>query len=98
MRDVTAIKKSERMRKDFVANASHELRTPITMIKGYSETLLEEDGMFTSGGRKFMVKIHKNALRLQTLVEDLLSISELESSESVLNQTSNKLSEIIIKI
>jgi len=98
MRDVTAIKKSERMRKDFVANASHELRTPITMIKGYSETLLEEDGMFTSGGRKFMVKIHKNALRLQTLVEDLLSISELESSESLLNQTSNKFSEIILGV
>ena len=95
LRDVTQIKKSEKMRKDFVANASHELRTPITMIKGFSETLLEESDMLSKPGRNFMQKIHKNALRLQTLVEDLLSLSELEADESTLNKTSNKLSETI---
>lgn len=95
LRDVTLIKKSEKMRKDFVANASHELRTPITMIKGFSETLLEETDMLSKPGRNFMQKIHKNALRLQTLVEDLLSLSELEADESTLNKTSNKLSETI---
>ena len=95
LRDVTQIKKSEKMRKDFVANASHELRTPITMIKGFSETLLEESDMLSKPGRNFMQKIHKNVLRLQTLVEDLLSLSELEADESTLNKTSNKLSETI---
>ena len=95
LRDETQIKKSEKMRKDFVANASHELRTPITMIKGFSETLLEESDMLSKPGRNFMQKIHKNALRLQTLVEDLLSLSELEADESTLNKTSNKLSETI---
>lgn len=94
-RDLTEIKKSETMRKDFVANASHELRTPITMIKGFSETLFEEAGMLSKVGRSFMQKIHKNTLRLQVLVEDLLSLSELESDGSPLNKTSNKLSEII---
>ena len=95
LRDLTEIKKTEKMRKDFVANASHELRTPITMIKGFSETLLEEPDMLSKSGRNFMQKIHKNALRLQTLVEDLLSLSELEADEISLNKTSNKLSEII---
>ena len=89
LRDITEIKRTERLRKDFVANASHELRTPVTMIKGFSETLIEEPEISHNQSRSFISKIHKNALRLKALVDDLLSISELEGSEQAINPTNN---------
>ena len=95
LRDITEIKRTERLRKDFVANASHELRTPVTMIKGFSETLIEEPEISHNQSRSFISKIHKNALRLKALVDDLLSISELEGSEQAINPTNNKLSDVI---
>ena len=60
-REVTQIKKAERLRKDFVANASHELRTPITMIKGFSETLFVSTDLPESQKRSFTQKILKNS-------------------------------------
>ena len=78
-----------------MANASHELRTPVTMIKGFSETLIEEPEISHNQSRSFISKIHKNALRLKALVDDLLSISELEGSEQAINPTNNKLSDVI---
>lgn len=94
-REVTQIKKAERLRKDFVANASHELRTPITMIKGFSETLFVSTDLPESQKRSFTQKILKNSLRLEALVDDLLNLSELEGSEVPINLTTNKLCEVI---
>lgn len=94
-REVTEIKKAERLRKDFVANASHELRTPVTMIKGFAETLVESTNIPSNQQASFLKKIYRNSLRLQALIDDLLTLSELEGSEQPYNPTNNKLSEVI---
>lgn len=79
LKDVSEIRRLERVRTDFVANASHELKTPLTALRGYAETLLEEDEPPPDLRRKFLGSIHANALRLQNLVEDLLDLTRLES-------------------
>ena len=94
-RDITEIKKAELMRKDFVANASHELRTPTTMIRGFAETLVENSSLPEAQQKAFLMKIARNSIRLQALVDDLLSLSELEGSNAPINPTNNKLSDIV---
>ncbi|MDY0396955.1 ATP-binding protein [Virgibacillus halophilus] len=65
------------MRKDFVANVSHELKTPVTSIKGFSETLLEEN-MDEQTRENFLQIIYDESSRLQALINDLLTLSSLE--------------------
>lgn len=79
--DLTRIKALEGMRKDFVANVSHELRTPLSIIGGYIETMLDDDLEDVVAGRKFLKIMHKHTERLHLLVEDLLTISKLESHQ-----------------
>lgn len=79
--DITAIKRTEKMRRDFVANVSHELRTPLSAIKGYAETLLEGALQEPEVSRDFVDVIHKHAIRLSSLVEDLLDLSKLEATD-----------------
>ena len=76
--DITEIRRLEQVRRDFVANASHELKTPLTSIRGYAETLLDGDPP-EQLRLQFLESIRDNALRLQRLVEDLLDLSRLES-------------------
>ncbi len=76
--DITELRRMERVRSDFVANASHELKTPLTSIRGYAEAL-SEDGPPEELRHKFLMAILKNTLRLQRLVDDLLDLSRLES-------------------
>jgi len=84
--DITEIKKLEQIRKDFVANVSHELKTPITSIKGFSETLL--DGALENKETlvEFLKIILKESDRLQQLIQDLLELSKLEQHGFTLNQ------------
>ena len=77
--DLTRLKQLERTRQEFVANVSHELRTPLSLIKGYVETLLEGAKDNPTIAAKFLTTIDRNAERLRLLIEDLLTISELES-------------------
>ena len=77
MLDVTEIRRLERVRKDFVANASHEMKTPLTAIRGFAETLAEGDHP-EDVQRNFLESIHHNTIRLQRLVDDLLDLSRLE--------------------
>lgn len=79
--DITRIKKLEKLRKDFVANVSHELRTPLSIIKGYVETLLDEQKPDQDTAKQFLKTIQKHATRLEILIADLLSISEMESAQ-----------------
>lgn len=81
LHDVTRLQQLEKTREEFVANVSHELRTPLSLIKGYSETLLESAGEDPAVVRKFVGTINRNAQRLQVIIEDLLSISSLESGK-----------------
>lgn len=86
LHDITQLKRLEVMRRDFVANVSHELRTPLTIIKGFAETLVEDDASITSESRvRFLGKIVDNADRLNVLVEDLLTLSRLESKPDQLD-------------
>lgn len=83
--DLTRLKQLERQREDFVANVSHELRTPLSLIKGYVETLLDgaKDNPEVAG--RFLKIIERNASRLDLLIQDLLTISALESGQMLLD-------------
>lgn len=81
MNDVTQIKLLENMRRDFVANVSHELMTPLTSIKGYAETLLDNDLTDPEQAAQFLRIIIRQADRLTALVHDLLKLSRIEKEE-----------------
>lgn len=83
--DLTRIKQLESVRKEFVANVSHELRTPLSMIKGYVETLLDGAKDDPAVATRFLQTIEKHADRLTFLIDDLLTISQLESGSVALN-------------
>ncbi|HET7229924.1 MAG TPA: ATP-binding protein [Longimicrobium sp.] len=76
--DVSQLRRLEGVRRDFVANASHELKTPLTVIRGYSETLLDDE-LPPALRRQFATTVKQNAERLQHIVDDLLDLSRLES-------------------
>lgn len=78
LNDVTRLRKLETIRKDFVANVSHEIRTPITAIKGSVETLLDAKEKEPWDTDRFLRIIEKHADRLEAIVEDLLSLSRIE--------------------
>ncbi|MBS1243113.1 MAG: phosphate regulon sensor protein [Nitrospirae bacterium] len=78
LHDITQLKKLEQMRKDFVANVSHELKTPITAIQGFAETLLEGALEDREHGREFVATIKANSERINSLVDDLMTISKIE--------------------
>jgi two-component system, OmpR family, phosphate regulon sensor histidine kinase PhoR len=77
--DLTRLKQLERTREEFVANVSHELRTPLSLIKGYVETLLDGARNNSDVAEHFLRIIARNAERLDLLIQDLLTISALES-------------------
>lgn len=79
--DVTRLKKLERVRTDFVANVTHEIRTPLTAIIGYLETLQAGAIDNTEDARRFIDIILKQSQRLNRLVEDLMTISKIELGE-----------------
>ena len=82
LNDITELENLERVRTDFVANASHELKTPITAIRGLTETLLGDDEIEKETVTGFIERVHAQSLRLSQLVGDLMTISRLESSQA----------------
>ena len=84
--DLTAIRRLETVRRDFVANVSHELKTPLTVIGGFAETLADDDPP-PAQRRQFVEAIRSNALRMQRLVDDLLDLSRIESGHWQPHQT-----------
>ena len=81
LRDVTRLKQLERVRADFIANVTHEIKTPLTAILGFIETLREGAIEEKKTAKGFLKTIHKNAERLDRLVDDLLVISNVEMGE-----------------
>src|SRR5215831_15443136 len=77
--DLTEIRRSERMRRDFVANVSHEFKTPLTSIRGYTETLLSGAKDDPQIATDFLRTIERNAQHLEALVSDLLILAKLEA-------------------
>ncbi len=76
--DITRLRKLEQARKDFVANISHEIKTPITAIQGFADTLLEGALEDREHSLQFLQTIKANSVRINNLVEDLMTISKLE--------------------
>ena len=79
VRDITQLDRLESMRKDFVGNLSHELRTPITVIQGYSEALLDNLDDVDAKWKKPLKQMHQSAIRMKNLIKDLLLLSSLET-------------------
>ena len=78
LHDVTRLRHLENVRRDFVANVSHELKTPITSIKGFVETLLDESLEDKENSLRFLNIVLRQANRLNAIIEDLLSLSRVE--------------------
>lgn len=85
LNDVTHTRNLENIRRDFVANVSHELKTPIASIKGFVETLLDGAVHEPADAERFLRIVVKQADRLNTIIEDLLSLSKIEQSEEAGN-------------
>lgn len=83
LHDITELKRLESYRSEFVANVSHELKTPLTAIRNYTEALL--DGALTDPQRnlEFLRKLDKHALNLSSLIDDLLEVSRLENKREL---------------
>ncbi|MCA9293620.1 MAG: PAS domain-containing protein [Phycisphaerales bacterium] len=79
--DITELRKLESMRSDFAANASHELKTPITNIKGYVETLLDGAMEEPERAREFLTIVARNADRLGAIIDDMLALTTLERED-----------------
>ena len=80
--DVTALKRLQAMERDFVTNVSHDLRTPVTILRGYAETLADDHATMSAEDRtRFIQKIVSSVGRLQALVEGLLALASLESGQ-----------------
>ncbi|MGG1684445.1 two-component system histidine kinase PnpS [Pseudalkalibacillus sp. NRS-1564] len=93
--DITELKKLEQMRKDFVANVSHELKTPVTSLKGFAETLLDGAMENKAFRTRFLTIILNESDRLQSLIQDLLDLSKMEQKHFSLNWQVVDLKEVI---
>jgi len=93
--DITELRRLETMRRDFVANVSHELKTPLTSIKGFVETLMEGAIEDKENSRHFLQIIQDHANRLDALVNDLLELSYLESQEITLEKEEINLKDLV---
>lgn len=82
--DITGLKQVDQIRREFVANVSHELRTPLSILRGYIEVLLDEPKTSREELARILSIMERHSKRLQRLVDDLLSLAQLESSQSTL--------------
>ncbi len=94
--DVSPVKKYEQSKREFVDNASHELKTPISVLRGIVETLLEEEE--DQRKRRFLEKALRRIEQMQNLVEDLLTLTKLESGRERLNLSEFKLRELVEEV
>jgi two-component system phosphate regulon sensor histidine kinase PhoR len=93
--DISDFKILEKVRTDFVANVSHEIKTPVTSIKGFAETLLDGALYDKDHAEKFLRTIKSHSERLNRLVEDLLTLSRLELGVAKVNKVRFNLADVI---
>ncbi len=96
--DLTNVRRLEKIRQDFVANVSHELKTPIASIKGFAETLLEGALDDKEHARNFLQIIFTDAGRLSILIDDLLNLSKIESGKLNMSLKPVRLSPVVKKV
>jgi two-component system phosphate regulon sensor histidine kinase PhoR len=92
LRDITRLKQIEAIRQDFITNASHELKTPLTSIIGYTEALKE------NYNKEFVEIIYKNAKRMQKIVDDMLILSKADRGPADLNLKEVSLTDVINEV
>ncbi|ERI08617.1 two-component system histidine kinase PnpS [Aneurinibacillus aneurinilyticus] len=95
LHDITAIRRLEKMRSEFVANVSHELKTPITSIKGFTETLLDGALEDAEISRSFLTIINEESDRLNRLITDILDLSKIEQKRMPLKVEEINLDKLI---
>lgn len=95
LHDITDIRRLEKMRSEFVANVSHELKTPITSVKGFAETLLSGDVVDAETEKQFMQIIYDESERLNRLITDLLELSKIEKQAMPLNISSVDINDVV---
>jgi two-component system phosphate regulon sensor histidine kinase PhoR len=92
--DITELKQLDQIRRDFVANVSHELRTPLSILRGYIEVLFDEPQTSRGELTRILSIMDRHSKRLQRLVDDLLSLAQLESSQAELELSVVRLDEL----
>lgn len=92
--DITQLKQADKMRRDFVANVSHELRTPLSILSGYIETLLDSPKTSREELSRILRVMERHSKRLGLLVDDLLSLAQLESRNTTLQLSDVQLPEL----
>jgi two-component system phosphate regulon sensor histidine kinase PhoR len=85
-RDITHLERIETMRRDFVANVSHELRTPLTVVNGFVETMQDMPTLENDMARRALHLMGDQTKRMESLVNDLLTLSRLENEQNVLSE------------
>jgi len=98
VRDVSQLHRLELMRKDFVGNVSHELGTPITVIKGYLEAILDNVEDLDGKWEKPLIQMHQQSSRMENIVKDLLALSALETGTPSNKQSSFALTHLLSEI
>ena len=98
VRDITQLHRLELMRKDFVGNVSHELGTPITVIKGYLEAILDNMDSLDGKWQKPMRQMHQQSFRMENIIKDLLTLSSLETKTLPRQQDKIHLCELLAEI
>jgi two-component system phosphate regulon sensor histidine kinase PhoR len=92
--DITELKQLDQIRREFVANVSHELRTPLSILRGYIEVLLDEPETPREELTRILSIMERHSKRLQRLVDDLLSLAQLESSQATLELSAVRVDEL----
>lgn len=95
LHDLTDIRRLEKIRSDFVANASHELKTPVTSIKGFTETLLDGDLEEKDTVRSFLDIIHTESERLERLIQEILDLSRIEQKRMALHYVRSNMNQVV---
>lgn len=96
--DITAIKNAEKFQKQFTADVSHELKTPLSAIKGFSEILLRDDKISDKSRNEFIGLISKESERMEIILKDLMSISKLDRIDYELDIQDNNIKEVIDEV
>lgn len=95
LHNVSELRRLERMRREFVSNVSHELKTPLTAIQAYSDTLLDGGLEDVDHSRRFVEQIQEQAERLQQLIQDMLRLARIESQADVFQLQPTSLGQIV---
>ena len=97
LHEVTTLRRLETVRQDFVANVSHELKTPITAIRGLIETVVDDSDMPSDTRTRFLERVRDQSVRLSSLVTDLLTLARLESAEGMFKLERIDLRELVLR-